>query len=165
MQFGIAGLGMGATLIEISEEEFLRVKIAKQKIVRSLAVEDKFDLVLANYAEFEREILGLAVHQMVYFDLSWSSMRFDTQTLNRRVANLLSAGRLYIDQIMHDAGVLAGEDELLVELIRKKSSEQHDAKLGYRVMETLRNYTQHRALPVHQLSYPCAWVPLANGRT
>jgi len=26
-------------------------------------------------------------------------------------------------------------------------------------METLRNYTQHRALPVHQLTYPSAWEP------
>jgi hypothetical protein len=127
-------------------------------------IEDKFDLVLANYADFECELLTLAVHQMIYSDFSWSSMRLDTQILNRRIGNLLSAGRLYTDHIMHDAGILAGEDRSLVERLKKKSAEQYDAKLGYRVMDVLRNYTQHRALPVHQLSYPTAWVPSGEWR-
>jgi hypothetical protein len=159
MRFGIAGLGMGGAFVEISDEEFRGVKLAKQRIVGSLGIEDKFDLVLANYADFERELLGLALHQMIYSDLSWSSMRLDIQTLNRRILNLLSAGRLYIDQVMHDAGILADEDKSLVERLKTTSSEQYDAKLGYRVMEALRNYTQHRDLPVHQFSYPSAWLP------
>jgi hypothetical protein len=155
MRYTIIGFRPGSVPIEISEEEYRRVRIAKLKILRSLSTEDKFDLVVTNYEDFERELLGLALHQMVYSDLSWSSMHRDRQTLNRRVLNLLSAGRLYIDQVMHDVS----EDQSLVERIKKKASEQYDARLGYRVMEALRNYTQHRALPVDQLSFPGSWVP------
>jgi hypothetical protein len=159
MRFGITGLGRGAALTEISHEEFTRAKLAKRRIVRSLVIEDKFDLVLANYTDFERELLGLAVHQMIYSDLSWSSAQLDRQVLNRRIVNLLSAGRLYIDHVMHDASILAGEDKSLVERLKRKSSQQYDAKLGYRVMDSLRNYTQHRSLPVHELGYPSSLVP------
>ncbi|HEY6342029.1 MAG TPA: hypothetical protein VIY49_11095 [Bryobacteraceae bacterium] len=155
MRYAIVGFGPGSAPVEISEEEYRRVRLAKQKILRSLAVEDKFDLVVTNYEDFEREILGLALHQMVYSDLSWSSMHSDRQTLNRRVLNLLSAGRLYIDQVMHDTS----EDPPLAERIRKKAWEQYDTRLGYRVMEALRNYTQHRALSVDQLSFSSSWVP------
>jgi hypothetical protein len=104
MRFAIVGPGPGS-IAEISEEEFTRAKLAKRRTVLSLVIEDKFDLVLANYADFERELLGLALDRMIYADLSWFSMRSDRQALDRRVVNLLSAGRLYIDQRCANRGI------------------------------------------------------------
>lgn len=159
MQFGIVGIGPGATFRDISSEDFERLKTAKRGIVLVVAIEDKFDLVIANYEEFERDLLGLALHQMTYSDLTWSSMRYAMQLVNRRVVNLLTAARLYVDQIMHDLSSLMPGDTSVVNRLRKKRSEEYDNKLGYRAMEALRNYTQHRDLPVHALSYPSSWLP------
>jgi hypothetical protein len=157
-RFGITTLGMAGPCIEISSEEFYRSKSAKRRLAAALVVEDKFDLVLANYEELERDLLGLATYEMIYSEFSWASYRLDAQTVNRRVLNLLSAGRLYIDHIIHDAAEF-GEDMRMIERLREKAAEQYDTKLGYRVMEALRNYTQHRSLPVHGLEYQREWVP------
>ncbi len=145
--------------VEISREEFDQAKLAKRNLFRVLAIEDKFDLVLANYTEFERELLDLALQQMVYFDDSWSSGHFDIYRVNRRLANLLSAAKLYTDQVKHDAATLDSAEVSLAQLLDQRFSSEYDAKLGYRVMEALRNYTQHRSLPVHQLDYPSSWEP------
>jgi hypothetical protein len=155
MRHALLGFGAGSTPIEISVADYNRLKLAKQRIVQSLAIEDKFDLVIANYEDFEREILELALRQMVYTDLKWASMHRDRQALNRRLVNLLSAGRLYIDQVKHDVSY----DQSLIDQIKTKASQQYDLRIGYRVMEALRNYTQHRALPVDHLSMPSSWEP------
>jgi hypothetical protein len=52
MRYAIVGLGIGSALSKISEEEFLRVRLAKPRILGPLAIEEKFDLVIANYEDF-----------------------------------------------------------------------------------------------------------------
>jgi hypothetical protein len=79
--------------------------------------------------------------------------------VNRRLTNLLSSGRLYVDQVKHEAGVLDCRQPELAKALTEKCSVEYDSKLGYRVMEALRNYTQHRDLPVHQLSFATTWEP------
>ena len=151
MKFGITYPGSTAQdFFEISGEQFAHARLAKRNLFRVLSIEDKFDLVLANYTDFERELLDLALYQMVHFGVSWSSGHSDIYKVNRRLANLLSAARLYTDQIKHDAAALDSSETSLAQLLSKKFSDQYDARLGYRVMEALRNYAQHRSLPVHQ---------------
>jgi hypothetical protein len=159
MKHGIAGFAVGSGFTEISEDEFKRVRRAKHSLVRILSLEAKFDLMLENYVDFERKLLELGLYQMIYSDLSWGSMHSDIQNLNRRITNLLSSGRLYLDHIMHDVAALDSTEDTVVASLRTKCSEQYDRRLGYRVMEALRNHTQHRGLPVHQLSYPASWEP------
>lgn len=88
-------------IVEISKEEFEELCHAKQSVVVAASMEEKFDVLLENYREFEHDLLDLALGQMVSFDLSWESFRFDVQRVNRRVANLLSAARSYLDQTQH----------------------------------------------------------------
>jgi hypothetical protein len=154
MKFVIAGLGIGRGSAKISEDEFTRTKQAKRSLVVAMSIEGKFDLLLENYAEFERGLLELALHQMIFSDLDWSSMQFDTQKVNRTLTNLLSASRLYIDQLKHEAGALDTSTPSLARVLKDKGSAEYDSKLGYRVMEASRNYTQHRDLPVQQLKLP-----------
>jgi hypothetical protein len=44
--------------IEISEAEFQTLKCAKESLITVLNIEEKFDAVLENYSEYERELLG-----------------------------------------------------------------------------------------------------------
>ena len=48
--------------IEITEDEYRAIAAAKDGLITFIGIEQKFDLVLENYAEYERELLGLAVH-------------------------------------------------------------------------------------------------------
>src|SRR6478609_5791819 len=103
MRFGITILALGEhPFIEISAEEFSNVKAAKQNLVILLGTEEKYDLVIENYAEFEVELLKLTSHQMIFDGLDWSSFMGNIQLINRRMANLLTEVKLYVDQIKHD---------------------------------------------------------------
>jgi hypothetical protein len=135
-----------ASPIEITEDEYRAVAEAKDGLVTVIGIEQKFDLVLENYAEYERELLRLAVHQVLFRDLSYSSFQRETLIVVRRLSNLLSSCRLYIDHIKHDVAIMFGPGHDAVELIRSKCAEEYDATLGFRLMETLRNVMQHRSL-------------------
>lgn len=43
--------------------------------------------------------------------------------------------------------------------MKQKKSQEYDSCLGYRVIEALRNYAQHRGLPVHNLQYNSTFHP------
>ena len=140
--------------ILLTPDEYARIRLAKRQLIVFLGIEEKFDLLLENYAEYERCLYELAFHRLLYRDLDWVSAQGDRQLVNRRLSNLLSAARLYLDQIGHDLAILYDADVEVVTAVKDESKKQYDTKLGYRVMEALRNYAQHRSLPVHGLSYP-----------
>jgi hypothetical protein len=139
--------------IEITEDEYRAIATAKDGLIAFIGIEQKFDLVLENYAEYERELLALAVHQVVFRDVSYSSFQRETLTVVRRLSNLLSSCRLYIDQIKHDLASTFGGSHAVIRRVNVKCSEEYDSKLGFRLMETLRNVMQHRSLSGFVLKY------------
>jgi hypothetical protein len=136
--------------IEITAEESAAIRAAKRDLIVLLDIEGKFDLLIANYVEYETTLLDLAAKQMVYRDWGWDEGQDDVQLVNRRILNVLAAARMYVDQVKQDFGRVYSNG---TEMVKQLTSEQWDGKLGYRVMEELRNCVQHRALPVHGLSY------------
>jgi len=73
--------------------------------------------------------------------------------LNRRIINLLTTCRQYLDQIPHDFKMIFPSEPKLIEIINDIKSVQYDKVIGYRIMEALRNYVQHRGLPSHMLKH------------
>jgi hypothetical protein len=139
--------------IEIDGARYVALKRAVKVQRAALDVEEKFDLVIANYEEFEREILSLTLGHMVRRTAKWGQMSDARLLLGRRSINLLSTCRLYIDQVKHSAKSPCFYGCTL-DQINTLFSKQYDIKLGYRVMEALRNHVQHRSLPVNKISYP-----------
>ncbi len=154
MRYGITRLILACQqFADLTLEQYVDAKTAKERLVTALSVEEKFNLVLENYAEFEQELLALTTHQLLFQSHDWSSSVGDVQTINRRLANLLSSCRLYIDQIKHDVKALFASDSHQLEELNQAFSAEYDRYLGYRVLEALRNHVQHRGLPVHVLKY------------
>jgi hypothetical protein len=141
--------------IPLSGERFDRLKRAWSVHVATLAIEEKFDLAISNFAEFEQELLSLSVRHLIRRDHQWDQMSTDRLLLNRRLINLLSTCRLYIDQVKHDTGS-AELPNGTRELFKRALAKEYDRSLGYRVMEALRNFMQHKSLPVTGISYPIA---------
>jgi hypothetical protein len=139
--------------IPLSEDEYQRIARAKDGVIALIGIEQKFDLLLENYVEYENELLGLAVRQEVFHNLDYASFQNEALAVVRRLSNLLSAARLYIDQVKHDLSSIFGKHHEIIDAINKKCSEEYDAALGYRLMETLRNVMQHRSVSGLQLKY------------
>lgn len=140
--------------ISISETEFNEIATARERLVTMLALEEKLQYVLENFAEYEGELLRLSVKQMVWTVQDWSVFRTAMHGVNRRVVNLLSTTRLYLDQVQYDLSGMYGKESAQFAGLRARISAEYDAEIAYRAMEALRNHVQHRAMPVQSMSFP-----------
>jgi hypothetical protein len=149
------GLTIGAIgfsdFIPISEEAFASIQDAKQLLLFGQAVEEKLDLVLENYADLERSVIEVALQFSIFPGQTRALLIDGMHLVNRRVANLLTTTRLYLDQVPHDISSTFGKKADLVTAFREATNQEYDAHLGYRVMEELRNFVQHRSLPTHNM--------------
>jgi hypothetical protein len=150
-QYAVAGLK--GYCVEISSEDFDLLKTARTHLFEALSIEEKLNLVLENYAEFEQELFNCSVNNMLFQDDDWSSSVNEIHVANRRIINLLTTGRLYIDQVSHNIRSIYGADSEQEKVFKKQTSQEYDSDFpGYRVMEAMRNYVQHRELPIRGLS-------------
>lgn len=154
MRYGITQLVLSSLdFVEITEQEYRAISLAKQYLFEALYLEEKFDLVMENYFEYETELLLSSTRFMVfgYQDYEW--LQNERNLLSRRIVNLLSACRLYLDQSTHHLHNIYGNDSTILEELEHEKSNQYDTRLGYRAMEALRNYVQHRGFPIHSITF------------
>jgi len=70
-----------------------------------------------------------------------------------RLVNLLTAARLYVDQLGHHATEILPEISTIKDDVKRLFANEYDNNPEYRFMEALRNYVQHRGIPVHSTQY------------
>lgn len=150
----IWSLGHGAG-IELTEPEYSAIVTAMHRIYIARDIEEKLDILLENFLEYERDLLSLSLSSSLFPPIDDYRVALETQLINRRVVNLLSTARMYIDQVCHSVSQVLPPNSGLD--LRALFSTEYDNHLEYRVAESLRNYSQHRALPVHQVAWPSAW--------
>ena len=147
--------------IPLTPEEYVLARRDICNILEALELEEKFDLVLGNYQEFEEDLLRLGVAHAIYKTITWHSLAEDRRILNRRINNLLSACRLYFDQVQHSLSLMYGDLSPERQSIDSARRAEHASSFSYRLFEELRNYTQHRRLPVKtcSVSYKATELP------
>jgi hypothetical protein len=133
---------------EIDETEFTRIREARDLILTVVLIDEKFGMVLENYLEFEQTLLDISLRYMVFADTEFRTIMGMVFQTSRRIQNLLSSAKLYVDQVRHDLSTLYGRDSAQFKGFEGATKKEYDARLGYRVMEALRNCMQHRSLPV-----------------
>jgi len=140
-------------IVGITRNEFNMGRNSMRLLVDTLGAEENLNLVLENYIEYENELFSNALHSLVQQLQSWSEFNEKIYDANRRVVNLLSGCRSYIDQTRHFLSAHFGSDSEVSIKFEEWTKTQYEERLGYRVMEALRNSAQHRGLAVHSLSY------------
>jgi hypothetical protein len=150
-------LGSSAS-IELSEAEYLQLKSAQKNLLEALFMEEKLDVVISNYLELETDLLSSAARHMVQRNQDYIWFQTERNLLNRRLVNLLTACRSYMDQTRHHLSNIFGNESDIVTKIEEYKAKQYDQYLGYRVMEALRNYVQHRGFPIHGITYNSQWL-------
>jgi len=161
--YGLTKLVLGVSpFVEVDDTTYRSALHAKKCLREALEIEEKFDLLLSNYGEFEGELLQIGLRAAMYFENEWSASIGSLQTMNRRIVNLLTTCRLYLDQAEHNLSSMYGRDSNVARTMKTARSAEYDARLGYRVMESLRNYVQHRGLPIHSMSLDGRWIDEAR---
>ena len=97
MRYGISKLVLGFPgFIQIDEAEYMLIKNARNNLFEILFLEEKLDLVIENFYEYETELLSAASRMMVFHNADDQSMSRERNLVSRRIVNLLSAGRMYL---------------------------------------------------------------------
>jgi len=139
--------------IDISPEEYDAIQQAKEGVVESISIEEKFDFLMGNYRDLEVGLLNITTDDMLFRDDSWFRKMDERNRVSRMVGNLLSSCRMYLDRLGRHLGCICGKDSVDATKVKEWTAEEYDSKFAYRFMEAHRNYTQHKGDPVHGLSF------------
>lgn len=139
--------------IEITKQDYIKIETAKKNLLEILYIEEKFDMLIDNYLEVELDLLKYTAQYMVRVNKTHTQLHRGLNQISRRIVNLLSTGRLYLDQSIHNLSNISSIKLKITEEIIKEQKKQYGQYLGYRVMEALRNYVQHRGYPIQGLTY------------
>lgn len=144
-------------IIELTQEEYVAIKAARAKLIASQSITEKFELLLQNFIELEKELLSISADLIISFKIDYTQSFEDKLKLNRRVVNLLTSTKLYIDQTMKHIRPFFNDKKIESE-VKSFFREEYDGSFHYRFMEALRNYVQHDGLAIHVLSTPFRWL-------
>jgi len=149
--------------IETDQERFEELKTSRPILTHALAIEEKYEIIISNFLELEREATNASVWEMVRNHIDYKDF-FDVRlALNIRLVNLLTAVRLYTDQLSSHVCACIPSDRKLKADIKTLFSAEYDASFEYRFMEALRNHVQHSGIPVHRVSTGAVWTDLEDG--
>src|SRR5438874_20314 len=111
MKYKLAREVLGSSaFIELSEAEYLQIKSAQKNLLEALFMEEKLDVVIDNYLELETDLLSSAARHMVQRNQDYIWFQTERNLLSRRLVNLLSACRLYVDQTRHHLSNIFGSE-------------------------------------------------------
>lgn len=143
--------------VPITSSDFDEYRKARVVLTNALAIEEKYEILVSNYLDLEREVLSIAAKDMVRADWDYEPAFLDRLALNRRVVNVLTAARLYLDQIGRHVEICGSVPDS-VDQLRLAKSREFDQWFEYRFMEALRNHAQHNGTPVHWTTHGSAWI-------
>lgn len=137
--------------VEISCKEYQELKKAKEILSECLAVEERFEFIVSNFLDLEKEVLSLCADNMVRHESSYEHLFEIRHKCNRRLINLLTTTKLYIDQAEKRLYKLFenNDQENIKEKIGKFFKNEFDSFVEYQFMEGIRNHVQHAGLPIH----------------
>lgn len=144
--------------LEISAEEFSLLQMARRVLSSAFSVEEKYEILVANFLALETQLLDIAATNVVRNKLTYSEFFETRSALNVRMVNLLTAARLYLDQLPQDIADCLPSNDTAPSLVKDKCSQEYDQHFEYRFMEALRNHAQHRGIPIHFVSQGSRWT-------
>ena len=144
--------------IDISESEYFALQRARNILSNALAIELKYEIVISNYLDFEQEILNSTTKHMIRGHLDYTDF-FEVQLgLNIKIVNLLTAVKMYRDQLKQNVKKCLNGDKNAKDDVEKLFKNELSNNQYFRFMEAFRDYVQHYGIPVH-------WTGLNSRRT
>jgi len=142
-----------ALSVDIERNRYLEVKNAKATCLYALELEEKLALLLDNFAEYEVELLRLAESSLIWPNRWFADFMHQRLLLDRRLVNLLTACRLYLDQSDHLVSTIFGKPSMELGAVKAFKNDLHSTRRGYRLMEAVRNHVQHAGTAIHSVTY------------
>ncbi len=140
-------------IVDLTKSEYENLLAARNGLLVTLQIEESFDLLVDDYLEFETTILKSSFKNIVRFTLDYFTASTDRRLFNRTIMHLLTTSRSYIDQSRHHLSTLFGAESIELATFNKTIEEQYNTIPSYRIIDSIRNFVQHRGWPVHDVHY------------
>ncbi len=150
MEYLLRAYTFNAPEIKITQKEYNELEKARNILFYALAIEEKYELIISNYLDFEKQILSTSYDTMVRSNIDYNCFHETRLCFNVRLANILTVVKLYIDQIKQNIKECIPNDSKAANKVKNLFCYEYGKSRDYRFMEALRNYVQHCGLPVHQ---------------
>ena len=135
--------------IEINEEKYFEIKKAKRAYFEILKIEEIYFNLLKNYKEYEVFLFEKSLDSIIYMDYSWDTLKESIHEFDRRIFNFISQVRLYFDQTKGMLKNIYGKNSEEFNQFKLHTNKCYDESFSYRLMEAIRNYTQHYIILLH----------------
>jgi len=133
----------------IDREDYESAREAVSKINAFTQFETLFEVLAESYVAFERELALAAIDRLYLYDQTDKDIFLPHTRFNVGLLTVLSAVRTYHDQRKR---IIGSVGEQVSKDIEQEFCRAFDENLEYRVMELLRNYSQHQDLPIHSVT-------------
>lgn len=140
--------------VHINEAEYNDIKSAKEFLEKYLEIEKAFHILMKNYEDFEKTSFSITMDRMLRQTVNHIDIHMSIIETNRMMINLMTACRAYFDQTSANLSKGLGETGFSKDNFNTLRNEEYDNFLEYRVLEALRNYVQHRGMPIQRFSMP-----------
>ena len=140
-------IGNTDNLQEIDEPEYQQIITHRERLFDILLFEEKFAYIINNFYELETEALKVTVPILSSYE-SVSTIVNDTHVFNRRIMNLLTTCRSYLDQIPSNLESISDIETNIKQQFEDKKKQYIKQSFTYYFFWQLRNYAQHRDIPL-----------------
>ena len=144
--------------MQIAGEEFLEISKSKQTISEATSCEEKYEILIHNYLELEKCLVGITIdHKVKYTSdiyIKFSELRLIVDT---KIISLLNSGRIYTNTLPESIESCLHSNEKKEE-IEKYLKKKYEENYYYRLANELRNHVQHNRLLTHKTSLGLRWI-------
>lgn len=162
MQFALRKLG-STKLDEITKAEYEEIRTAKNSYSRIIRVEENFDAVMEDYVELEETLLHFGIRHLAFHSSNHLEFQNMRNVINRRLLHVLSTARLYRDALLKNSKALLKNDGSFQQ-IKEELEDSPRQPMEFRIIEALRNYSQHHDFPISGMTKASRWESDGNSK-
>lgn len=137
--------------VDLEAAEFEAIGRAVDGLRDIFWIEEIYDAVTQNYRDYEEGQMLITLSHALETDGGWDEIDEARRSSARRLDNLLSAARAFIDSVPQRMRAIGGE--ALMSAFKTATSRVYDDSRAYRFMDALRNYSQHRGSSISAMTF------------
>ncbi|MFW6030221.1 MAG: hypothetical protein ACOCRO_08205, partial [Halanaerobiales bacterium] len=152
MEYIIKGMALGAqNKIEITQNEFEKIKKAKDNIDNFNKIVNNYCIVVEAYKNIELAKHEAEIDHILYSHHDYKNFVDARVVLSSPIISYLSSSRFFIDSSRKILKNILSDEKY--NSFGSYVNEIYDTSEEYRFIEAVRNYVQHNDLPIHQTTY------------
>lgn len=158
MPHAIRRLAIGSSsYVDIDNASRDAIISASKVLVDCSDIEEIYDVFMSNYGDMLHSVSSIVIDSMIFSVRDHLELNYLRSRLNRAISNVFFSARSYHD---HVDRILKNRSEFSKDArdkVKKARSDEYNSSPSYRISEAMRNFCQHRSMPVSGFSLGGGW--------